>query len=188
MFTARVATSTTSTAAGLLTLGWLHGGGTLGRFGFFYFSYIFSLSIWALFDFTGTDSLEGSGLVSYGKEPKPQGRSAGKGRTSCALAPSFPILLLGLGGRRLTLMLHEMTCFPPTHRVCCSPVRLCHSQPVLCADVGLWSDKIDYRQTTDHTRPVNTQTCSCSGRPVPRPAPHAAATSPRRRYSSCALC
>ena len=128
MFTARVATSTTSTAAGLLTLGWLHGGGTLGRFGFFYFSYIFSLSIWALFDFTGTDSLEGSGLVSYGKEPKPQGRSAGKGRTSCALAPSFPILLLGLGGRRLTLMLHEMTCFPPTHRVCCSPVRLCHSR------------------------------------------------------------
>ena len=75
-----------------------------------FISLIFSLSIWALFDFTGTDSLEGSGLVSYGKEPKPQGRSAGKGRTSCALAPSFPILLLGLGGRRLTLMLHEMTC------------------------------------------------------------------------------
>ena len=36
--------------------------------------------------------------------------------------------LLGLGGRRLMLMLYEMDCFPPTHRVCCSPVRLCHSR------------------------------------------------------------
>ena len=26
------------------------------------------------------------------------------------------------------LMLYEMDCFPPTHRVCCSPVRLCHSR------------------------------------------------------------
>ena len=72
---------------------------------------------------------EGSGLVPMqgtGSARKISWQGTDSASRATLLAPDC--CLLGLGGRRLTLMLHEMNSFPPTHRVCCSPVRQCHSR------------------------------------------------------------
>ena len=154
-----------STAAGLLTLWWLHGGGTSGRLDSFISLIFLSLGLGFASILPVRFHREGSGLVpmqALHKEPKSVRNL--RRRAPHAFASSFSAIALGLGGRRLTLVLQEMMCFPPTHRVCCGPVRLCHSR--CCARTSVFGliRSITGKQQTTQGPSIPTWYHSCGSR------------------------
>ena len=112
------------TAAGLLTLGWPHGGGTMGRFGF---ALIISLDCVALTCFRFACETR-ERFCQKGRKAIPK-REAFVFRLGDRFVGLLSLSCFGfccrVGRPTMLRMLSNVFVSPPTHRV--YPVRLCHS-------------------------------------------------------------